>query len=134
VSDGSTPITTWLPLNPLTREIMSDAWVQNGANGNVSILKSGELAPDANGKIVNVWRAIYDVDGAHCISPFDSATGKSYVSSGVVGTACLTGSAPTYVVADAAGNGVIYRASGINSQYCFRNTVVRGDEPVSCPF
>jgi hypothetical protein len=40
VSDGSTPITTWLPLNPLTREIMSDAWVQNGANGNVSILKS----------------------------------------------------------------------------------------------
>jgi hypothetical protein len=134
VSNGSVPITTWLPLNPLTRDLMSEAWLQNGASGNISILKSTEMAPNVAGQMINVWRAIYMVDGVHCISPTEATTGKSYVSDGKVGKLCNTGAAPTYVVADVAGSAVIYRASGINSQYCFRNTVTRGDEPIICPF
>jgi hypothetical protein len=137
-------VRTWLALNPVTNVIGDAAWNANLVNGNVQIVKSGEMAPDINGVQRNIWRAEYTrvIDTAsgkvgYCMSPIFADTGMSYVNDNAVGTTCYT-SAPIYVVGvsdsvNPANNGVIYAFMDAGNQLCSRLTV-RGGALTTCPF
>jgi hypothetical protein len=132
----SLAITEWTTMSPYTEQINnSDDWKTNLKNGNVKILKSGEMAPDINGVQRNIWRAVFYNPWAKswCITPVHADNGTAYNGDTRTSVSCGSGSMGFIVgVSDTTANknGVIYKGLSGN---CWLNTVTRGDEWATCP-
>ena len=144
VVNSTLAVRTWLTLSPAAQYIGGNAdWVSNLKSGNVQIVKSGEMAPDASGVQRNIWRAVYAIQQnsilvpfAYCISPIYADTGLSYVNDNRTGVTCLSGQIAYAIGVDNPSNptssGMIYRGVGYNT--CSLNTATKGDTPIACPF
>lgn len=134
--DSTKAVTVWTAMFPVATNVGNNAdWNANLTNGNVKIVKSGEMANDINGVPRNIWRAIFfnPVTNGYCFTPINAHDGSSYNGDSRTSVSCV--SAPlNYLIgvsdANTSKNGVIYRFGNV----CYLNTVTRGDESVACPF
>ncbi|MEY4507816.1 MAG: hypothetical protein RL297_2394 [Pseudomonadota bacterium] len=131
----SLAITEWTTMSPYTQQINnSDDWKTNLKNGNVKILKSGEMAPDINGVQRNIWRAVFynSFTKGWCMTPVHADNGTAYNGDTRTSVACYSVSIDKIIgVSDSVANrnGVINKKDNL----CALNTVTRGDEVIPCP-
>ena len=134
--DQSKKVTVWTLMSPIATDVGNNAdWNANLINGNVKIVKSGEMANDINGVSRNIWRAIFfnPVTNGYCFTPINSHDGSPYNGDSRTSVSCFS-SSPDYMIGvsdtNTAKNGLIYRAGNV----CYFTTVARGSESISCPF
>jgi hypothetical protein len=136
VADQTKAISVWTPMSPMSENVGDTAWKTNLANGNIKILKSGEMAPDINGVSRNIWRAIFfnPRTNGYCFTPVNAHDGSPYSGDSRTSVECFS-SSPDYMIGvsddtNKDKNGMIYKGGGV----CYLTTVTRGSESISCPF
>jgi hypothetical protein len=134
-ADQTKAISVWTPMSPMSENVADAAWKTNLANGNIKIVKSGEMAPDINGVYRNIWRAIFfnPRTNGYCFTPVHADDGTAYNGDTRTSVSCFS-TPVSYMIGvsdvNKNKNGIIYRFRDV----CYFNTVTRGDESADCPF
>ncbi len=132
----SLAVTVWTPMSPVASNIGDNPdWVANLKNGNVKIVKTGEMAADINGIPRNVWYAIFlnPRGNGYCNTPVNAHDGSAaYYNDSRTSQACFTSPAE-YLIGmsdvNTNKNGLLAKVKNL----CYLTTIVRGSEAVTCP-
>ena len=130
-------VIVWTPMSPIATNVGNNAdWNANLINGNVKIVKSGEMAADINGIMRNIWRAIFfnPTVNAYCITPVNAHDGlAAYFNDSRTSLACFSSPSDYVIGVDDSStnkNGLLGKVGNL----CYLTTIARGSESVACPF